>query len=72
MCYVALTPQGRELRERKLSAWQSLWQERLARFGDEELRAAAEIIHEITGIFDTTANAIAPASPDAERSPAEG
>jgi MarR family transcriptional regulator, organic hydroperoxide resistance regulator len=60
VCYVALTPEGWELRERKLSTWQSLWDERLSRFSDEQLRSAAEIVHEITAVFDTVANAIAP------------
>jgi MarR family transcriptional regulator, organic hydroperoxide resistance regulator len=60
VCYVALTAHGWELRERKLSAWQSLWEERLSRFSDQELQSAAEIIHEVTAVFDTVANAIAP------------
>jgi MarR family transcriptional regulator, organic hydroperoxide resistance regulator len=64
--YVTLTPQGRELRERKLSAWQSLWETGLSRFSDRELRSAAKIIQELTGIFDTVANAIEPAPADSE------
>jgi MarR family transcriptional regulator, organic hydroperoxide resistance regulator len=64
--YVTLTPLGRELRERKLSVWQSLWETGLSRFSDQELQSATEIIHEATGIFDTVANAIEPASADSE------
>jgi MarR family transcriptional regulator, organic hydroperoxide resistance regulator len=66
VCYVTLTPQGRELRERKLGAWQSLWEAGLSRFSDQQLQSAAEIIHEITGIFDTVADAIEPAPADSE------
>lgn len=64
--HVTLTPEGRELRERKLSAWQSLWEAGLSRFSDQELQSASEIIQEVTGIFETVANAIAPAPPDSE------
>jgi MarR family transcriptional regulator, organic hydroperoxide resistance regulator len=60
VCYIALTPEGWKLRERKLSAWKSLWEERLSRFSDEQLQSAAEIVHEMSAVFDTVANATAP------------
>jgi MarR family transcriptional regulator, organic hydroperoxide resistance regulator len=61
VCNVALTKEGSQLRERKLSAWQELWTERLSGFSDREIDAATGIVQEITGILDTAANRLGPA-----------
>jgi MarR family transcriptional regulator, organic hydroperoxide resistance regulator len=66
VCNVALTGKGSELRERKLAAWQSMWDERLSRFSDEELRTAGEIMHEMTGIFDLIAGKATPEAAESE------
>jgi DNA-binding MarR family transcriptional regulator len=52
VCNVSLTPEGRELLERKLANWQSLWEEKLAEFSDREVDLAARVIEQITGIFE--------------------
>ena len=61
VCNVALTPEGWQLLERKLSVWHGLWAERLSRFSDEEIETAAAILHEVTGILDTVASSLDPA-----------
>ena len=66
VCNVALTPEGWELLERKLSVWHGLWSERLARFSDEEIATAAAILHEVTGILDTVTSSLDPAQPRPE------
>ena len=60
VCNVALTPEGRELLERKLAVWHGLWAERLAGFNDKEIETAAAILHEVTGILDTVASSLDP------------
>jgi DNA-binding MarR family transcriptional regulator len=66
VCNVALTPEGWELLERKLSVWHGLWSERLAGFSDEEIATAAAILHEVTGILDTVTSSLDPAQPEPE------
>ena len=58
VCNVALTPEGWELLERKLSVWNGLWAERLSGFSDKEIAAAAAILHEVSGILDTVASSL--------------
>jgi DNA-binding MarR family transcriptional regulator len=65
VCNVALTTEGWELLERKLAAWRGRWDERLARFSDQELATAVEVLHEVTGIFDAVSEELDP-------SPAKG
>ncbi len=52
VCNVALTPEGWEVLERKLAAWQALWEERLQDVSDEELATAMRVISRVTGIYD--------------------
>lgn len=61
VCNVALTPEGWELLERKLSVWNRLWADRLSGFSDKEIETAAAILHEVTGILDTVASSLDPA-----------
>jgi DNA-binding MarR family transcriptional regulator len=56
VCNVSLTPGGWELLERKLANWQALWEERMAGFSDREVEAAAQIIQQVTGIYDVLAS----------------
>jgi DNA-binding MarR family transcriptional regulator len=56
VCNVSLTPAGRQLLERKLANWQSLWEQRLAGFSDREVEAAARILEQVTGIYDVLAS----------------
>lgn len=44
VCNVSLTPDGWALLERKLAVWQSLWEEAMADFSEEEIDAAARVI----------------------------
>jgi DNA-binding MarR family transcriptional regulator len=53
VCNVSLTPKGWEVLERKLGAWQALWEQRLAGVSDEDLETAARVIHQVTEIFDS-------------------
>jgi MarR family transcriptional regulator, organic hydroperoxide resistance regulator len=64
VCNVALTPEGWELLERKLSVWNGLWADRLSGFTDDEIETAAAILHEVTGILDTVASSLNPAEHD--------
>jgi DNA-binding MarR family transcriptional regulator len=53
VCNISLTPKGWALRERKLAEWQSLWQDRLSRFTDDEIELATRIIGQVAGILDS-------------------
>jgi DNA-binding MarR family transcriptional regulator len=64
VCNVALTPEGWELLERKLSVWNGLWSDRLSGFSDTEIQTAAAILHEVTGILDTVASSLDSAEHD--------
>ena len=64
VCNVALTPEGWELLERKLSVWNGLWADRLSGFSDNEIETAAAILHEVTGILDTVASSLDSAEHD--------
>ncbi len=64
VCNVALTPEGWELLERKLSVWNGLWSDRLSGFSDKEIQTAAAILHEVTGILDTVASSLDSAEHD--------
>jgi DNA-binding MarR family transcriptional regulator len=56
VCRVSLTPQGEQLLDRKLTAWQARWRERLARFDDGEIATAAQVVSEIAALFDAIAS----------------
>jgi DNA-binding MarR family transcriptional regulator len=64
VCNVALTPEGWELLERKLSVWNGLWADRLSGFSDKEIATAGAILHEVTGILDTVASSLDSAEHD--------
>jgi MarR family transcriptional regulator, organic hydroperoxide resistance regulator len=66
VCNVALTPEGWELLERKLEAWNGLWAERLSAFSDKDIATAAAILHEVAGILDTVSSSLEPAHPKSE------
>jgi MarR family transcriptional regulator, organic hydroperoxide resistance regulator len=53
VCNVALTPDGRELLDRKLASWQQFWADGLAGFNDQELTIAARVVNQITGMLNT-------------------
>jgi DNA-binding MarR family transcriptional regulator len=63
VCNVSLTPKGWELLERKLRAWQNVWEERLSGFTEGEIETAARIIGQVTGILDSVSPSPDPASP---------
>jgi MarR family transcriptional regulator, organic hydroperoxide resistance regulator len=63
VCNVSLTPKGWELLERKLDAWQSLWEERLSGFTESEIETAARVVGQVTGILDSVPPALDPAAP---------
>ena len=53
VCNVSLTPKGWEILERKLAAWQGLWEERLREVSDEDLQAAMRVIRHVTELYDS-------------------
>ncbi len=53
VCNVSLTPKGWEVLERKLAAWQGLWEEQLQNVSDKDLRAAVRVIRKVTELYDT-------------------
>jgi DNA-binding MarR family transcriptional regulator len=59
VCNVALTEAGQELLERKFSAWQTRWEQRLVGMTDEELVTAGRVIDAIADLY-TAAAADAP------------
>jgi MarR family transcriptional regulator, organic hydroperoxide resistance regulator len=52
VCNVSLTPQGRQLLERKLTYWYSAWEEQFAGFSDRDLETTARVISQITEIYE--------------------
>ena len=52
VCNVSLTPKGWEVLERKLAAWQALWEERLAGVSEKDLQAAMRVIRQVTELYD--------------------
>jgi len=52
VCNVSLTPEGWRLLERKLEAWQNLWNQRLAGVSDEDLATTLRVLHHVTGIYE--------------------
>jgi MarR family transcriptional regulator, organic hydroperoxide resistance regulator len=50
---VSLTAQGRKLLEAKRAVWQQRWREAVAGFSDEELAAAAAILGQVRGLFES-------------------
>jgi len=52
VCNVSLTPQGRQLLERKLTYWYSLWEERFAGFSDRDLETTGRVISQITELYE--------------------
>jgi DNA-binding MarR family transcriptional regulator len=69
VCNVSLTPDGWELLERKLSAWQGLWEDRLEGITDAELEIAARVFQRITGIYESIAPPAATAPPARSHEP---
>ena len=53
VCNVSLTPEGWKLLERKLGAWQALWEQRLADVSDEDLETAMRVIRLVTELYDS-------------------
>jgi DNA-binding MarR family transcriptional regulator len=51
VCNVSLTEHGWKLLERKLLAWQSMWERKLADFSADELRSAARVMQQITELY---------------------
>jgi DNA-binding MarR family transcriptional regulator len=64
VCNVSLTPHGWELLERKLSGWQALWERRLGDVPDEDLRATARVLAQVTGLYDETSRRLDDAAGD--------
>jgi MarR family transcriptional regulator, organic hydroperoxide resistance regulator len=62
VCNVSLTPQGWKLLERKRAYWQSLWEEQFAEFDDDDLEAAARVIHQIADIYNALSSRLDGAS----------
>lgn len=62
VCNVALTPEGWQLLERKLAAWRTLWSEHLSEYSEKDIATGIGIIHAVTGILDTLASSLDPAS----------
>lgn len=52
VCNVSLTPEGWRLLERKLSAWQALWEDHLGEFSDEEIQTAIRVVDQVTGLLE--------------------
>ena len=53
VCNVSLTPKGWEVLERKLTAWQALWEQEFAEVSDDELETAMRVMRRITEIYDS-------------------
>jgi MarR family transcriptional regulator, organic hydroperoxide resistance regulator len=62
VCNVALTPEGWQLLERKLAAWQQLWSEHLSGYSDEDIQTATVIVQTVTGMLDGLASSLEPAN----------
>jgi MarR family transcriptional regulator, organic hydroperoxide resistance regulator len=50
---VSLTPEGWELLERKVAAWQAIWEEHMSELSDGEIETAERVIRHITKIYDS-------------------
>lgn len=53
VCHVSLTPKGWDVLERKLAAWQDLWEERLQDVSEDDLQAAMRVIRQVTELYDS-------------------
>ncbi len=62
VCNVALTPEGWQLLERKLAAWQQLWSEQLSGYSDKDIQTATGIVQTVTGMLDGLASSLEPAN----------
>lgn len=62
VCNVALTPEGWQLLERKLAAWQQLWSEHLSGYSDKDIQTATGIVQTVTGMLDGLASSLEPAN----------
>lgn len=51
----SLTPRGKALIDERRARYEPLWKAALARFSDEELRAAASVLDAVRGMFDELA-----------------
>jgi DNA-binding MarR family transcriptional regulator len=51
VCNVALTAHGWELLERKLAAWQAMWERKLAEVSADELQTAARVLQKIGELY---------------------
>ncbi len=64
VCNVSLTPHGWELLERKLAAWQSLWEEKLAGVSDSDLEVAARVVGQVGALYDAICERLDRAEPE--------
>ena len=62
VCNVALTPEGVQLLERKLAAWQQLWSEHLSGYSDKDIEIATGIVQAVTGMLDGLVSSLEPAN----------
>jgi len=62
VCNVVLTPEGGQLLERKLAAWQQLWSKHLSAYSDEDIQTATGIVQAVTGMLDGLASSVEPAN----------
>lgn len=62
VCNVALTPEGVQLLERKLAAWQQLWSEHLSGYSNRDIETATGIVQALTGMLDGLASSREPAN----------
>jgi MarR family transcriptional regulator, transcriptional regulator for hemolysin len=53
VCNVSLTPKGWDVLERKLAAWQGLWEERLDGVSENDLQVAVRVIRKVTELYDS-------------------
>jgi DNA-binding MarR family transcriptional regulator len=54
VCNVSLTQDGWGLLQRKLDGWQSLWEQKLAGVSERDLRTAARVVQQVTGLYEET------------------
>jgi MarR family transcriptional regulator, organic hydroperoxide resistance regulator len=50
---VSLTARGRELLEAKRTFWEQSWQQMLEHHSEDELAAAARVMHDVAGLLDS-------------------
>jgi DNA-binding MarR family transcriptional regulator len=53
VCNVSLTPEGWSLFERKMAAWQALWEQNLDEFSDDELDVASRVIERLAEMYES-------------------